>query len=81
MIPLLREVRSGTQSLRAIAATLSMESDLEIDGESQFIGAEVAPSDGERLAVTQAIRGKRVEVTQHPGLNNGRVTFANPLSL
>jgi hypothetical protein len=40
-IPLLRAVGSGTQSLRAVAATLSMESDLAIDGESQFIAAEV----------------------------------------
>ena len=41
-IPLLRAVASGTQSLRAVTATLSMESDLAIDGESQFIGAEFA---------------------------------------
>jgi predicted permease len=41
-ISLLRTVASGTQSLRAVAATLSMESDLAIDGESQFIGAEFA---------------------------------------
>src|SRR5689334_10622216 len=41
-IPLLRAVSSGTQSLRAVAATLSMESDLVIDGESQFIGMEAA---------------------------------------
>lgn len=40
-IPLFRAVTSGTQSLGAVAATLSMESDLVIDGESQFIGAEV----------------------------------------
>jgi predicted permease len=40
-ISLLRAVGSGTRSLRAVAATLSMESDLAIDGESQFIGAEV----------------------------------------
>jgi predicted permease len=40
-IPLLRAVGSGTRSLRAVAATLSMESDLAIDGESRFIGAEV----------------------------------------
>jgi len=39
-IPLLRAVGSGTQSLRGVAATLSMEADLAIDGESQFIGAE-----------------------------------------
>jgi hypothetical protein len=39
-IPLLRTVRSGTRSLRAVAATLSMESDLAVDGQSQFIGAE-----------------------------------------
>jgi putative ABC transport system permease protein len=41
-ISLLRAVGSGTRSLRAVAATLSMESDLAIDGESQFIGAEFA---------------------------------------
>jgi hypothetical protein len=41
-ISLLRAVSSGTQSLRAVAATLSMESDLAIDGESQFIAVEVA---------------------------------------
>jgi len=41
-IPLLRVVGSGTQSLRSVAATLSMESDLAIGGESQFIGAEFA---------------------------------------
>ena len=41
-ISLLREVSSGTQSLRAVAATLSMESDLAIDGESQFIAVELA---------------------------------------
>ena len=41
-IPLLRAVGSGTRSLRAVAGTLSMESDLAIDGESQFIGAEFA---------------------------------------
>jgi len=41
-IPLFHAVRSGSQSLRAVAATLSMESDLDIDGESQFIGAEFA---------------------------------------
>src|SRR6185436_20108057 len=40
-IPLFRAVGSGTQSLRAVAATLSMESDLAIGSESQFIGAEV----------------------------------------
>jgi hypothetical protein len=39
-IPLLRAVGPGTQSLRGVAATLSMEADLAIDGESQFIGAE-----------------------------------------
>jgi MacB-like protein len=39
---LLRAVGSGTHSLRAVDATLSMESDLAIDGESQFIGAEFA---------------------------------------
>jgi predicted permease len=39
-IPLFHAVASGTQSLRAIAATLSMESDLAIDGQSQFIGEE-----------------------------------------
>ena len=41
-IPLLRAVGSGTRSLQAVAGTLSMESDLAIDGESQFIGAEFA---------------------------------------
>src|SRR5262245_48748446 len=41
-IPLLRAVGSGTPSLRAVAATLSMESDLAIGGDSQFIGAEFA---------------------------------------
>ena len=41
-IPLLRAVGSGTRSLQAVAGTLSMESDLAIDGESQFIGAELA---------------------------------------
>jgi len=41
-IPLLRAVGSGTRSLQAVAATLSMESDLAIGGESQFIGAEFA---------------------------------------
>ena len=41
-IPLLRAVASGTSSLRAVAATLSMETDLAIDGESQFIAAEFA---------------------------------------
>src|SRR4026209_132724 len=41
-IPLLRAVGSGTRSLRGVAGTLSMESDLAIDGESQFIGAEFA---------------------------------------
>jgi predicted permease len=41
-IALLRAVAAGTQSLRGVAATLSMESDLAIDGESQFVGAEVA---------------------------------------
>src|SRR4051794_11525948 len=41
-LALLRDVGSGTQSLRAVAATLSMESDLAIDGESQFIAIEVA---------------------------------------
>jgi len=40
-IPLLRGVTSGTQMLRAVAVTLSMESDLAIGSESQFIGAEV----------------------------------------
>ena len=37
---LLRAVRSGTRSVRSVAATLSMETDLAIDGQSQFIGAE-----------------------------------------
>ena len=32
----------GTQSLGAVAATLSMESDLAIDGQSQFVAVEVA---------------------------------------
>jgi hypothetical protein len=41
-IPLFRAVASGTQSLRSVAATLSMESDLAIDGQSQFVAAEVA---------------------------------------
>ena len=41
-IPLLRAVTSGTPSLLAVAASLSMESDLAIDGQSQFIAAEVA---------------------------------------
>ena len=41
-ISLLRTVSAGTRSLRAVAATLSMESDLAIDGESQFIGLEAA---------------------------------------
>jgi predicted permease len=41
-MPVFRLVGSGTQSLRAVAATLSMESDLAIGGESQFIGAEFA---------------------------------------
>lgn len=41
-ISLFRAVGSGTQSLRAVAATLSMETDLAIDGESQFIAAEFA---------------------------------------
>jgi predicted permease len=41
-LALLRDVGSGTQSLRAVAATLSMESDLAIDGQSQFIAVEVA---------------------------------------
>ncbi len=41
-LPLLRTVGSGTRSLRAVAATLSMESDLAIDGQSQFIRVEVA---------------------------------------
>ena len=41
-IPLLRAVGSGTRSLRVVAGTLSMESDLAIDGESQFIAAEFA---------------------------------------
>ncbi len=41
-ISLLRAVGSGTRSLRAVAATLSMETDLAIGGESQFIGAELA---------------------------------------
>src|SRR4029079_13338796 len=41
-IAFLREIAAGTQSLRGVAATLSMESDLAIDGESQFIGAEFA---------------------------------------
>src|SRR4051812_30965780 len=36
-IPLLRAVGSGTASLRGVAATLSMESDLAVGGESQFI--------------------------------------------
>ena len=40
-IPLFHAVASGTQSLRSVAATLSMESDLAIDGQSQFIGEEV----------------------------------------
>src|SRR6185436_970615 len=40
-IPLFHAVASGTQSLRSVAATLSMESDLAIDGQSQFIGDEV----------------------------------------
>jgi predicted permease len=38
----LRDVGAGTNSLRAVAATLSMESDLAIDGQSQFIAVEVA---------------------------------------
>src|SRR4051812_6986050 len=38
----LRDIGSGTHSLRAITATLSMESDLAIDGQSQFIAVEVA---------------------------------------
>ena len=37
----LRDIGSGTHSLRAVAATLSMESDLAIDGQSQFIAVEV----------------------------------------
>ena len=41
-ISLFHAVSSGTPSLRAVAATLSMESDLAIGGESQFIGAEFA---------------------------------------
>ena len=41
-LALLRDVGSGTQSLRAVAATLSMESDLAIDGQSQFVAVEVA---------------------------------------
>jgi len=41
-LALFRAVGSGTQSLRAVAATLSMETDLAIDGESQFIAAEFA---------------------------------------
>jgi putative ABC transport system permease protein len=41
-IPLLHAVGSGTQTLDAVAATLSMESDLVIGGDSQFIGMEAA---------------------------------------
>jgi predicted permease len=39
-LPVFREIRSGTQALRAIAATLSMESDLDVDGNSHFAAAE-----------------------------------------
>jgi predicted permease len=39
-LPVYREISSGTQALRAIAATLSMESDLDVDGDSQFAAAE-----------------------------------------
>jgi predicted permease len=39
-LPVYREVSSGTQALRAVAATLSMESDLEVDGDSHFAAAE-----------------------------------------
>jgi predicted permease len=40
-LPVYRELSSGTQALRAIAATVSMESDLDVDGESHFVAAEV----------------------------------------
>ena len=39
-LPVFREISSGTQALRAIAATLSMESDLDVDGDSHFAAAE-----------------------------------------
>ena len=39
-LPVYREISSGTQALRAIAATLSMESDLDVDGDSQLVHHE-----------------------------------------
>lgn len=39
-LPVYSEISSGTQALRAIAATLSMESDLDVDGDSHFAAAE-----------------------------------------
>lgn len=39
-LPVYREVSSGTRALRAVAATLRMQSDLDVDGDSHFAAAE-----------------------------------------
>jgi len=39
-LPVFREVSSGTVALRAVAATLPMQSDLDVDGDSHFAAAE-----------------------------------------
>jgi putative ABC transport system permease protein len=38
--PIFREVSSGTLALRAVAATLPMQSGLDVDGDSHFAAAE-----------------------------------------
>ena len=43
--PLYREFRSRTRGLSAVAATFPMESDLDFDGESDFVAAEVVSVD------------------------------------
>src|SRR5438552_3643919 len=40
-VPVYREVSAGTRALRAVAATLSMQSDLDVDGDSHFAAAEL----------------------------------------
>ena len=39
-LPVYREVSSGTRALSAVAATLPMQSDLDVDGDSHFAAAE-----------------------------------------